>query len=427
VEASPFTGEEILKLDAFCRERYVELVPNQNSFGHFNRWLKHPHYLPLAEAPDGFDFPWAHHTGPFSLCPLNPESIKLIAGLYNELLPHFSSRQINVGCDETFDLGQGLSRDLCEKVGIGRVYHDFLMKIYQEVINHGCIMQFWGDMILKYPNLFPELPKDCIALEWGYEFNHPFDEQCEEFAHSDVHFYVCPGTSSWNSIAGRTDNCLQNLANAAISGQKFGAIGYLITDWGDNGHWQVLPVSYLGFAAGSAYSWSVQSNHDLDIVAALDFYAFQDLSHLLGRITYNLGNVYKEFGVNIENCSVLFEILQKPIVHWINCLPGEEATNILKNLVEIIENEGNNISRCNSTRTDNELLQREFRLTNDLLKHACMRGLFGYGSQNVSKKYLRQNLQKIITEYQEIWLLRNRPGGLQDSLSYFNLPLREYE
>jgi hypothetical protein len=29
--ASPFTGEEILALDAFCRERYVELVPNQNN------------------------------------------------------------------------------------------------------------------------------------------------------------------------------------------------------------------------------------------------------------------------------------------------------------------------------------------------------------------------------------------------------------
>jgi len=30
-DATPFTGEDILKLDAFCRQRHVELVPNQKS------------------------------------------------------------------------------------------------------------------------------------------------------------------------------------------------------------------------------------------------------------------------------------------------------------------------------------------------------------------------------------------------------------
>ena len=41
-DASPFTPEEIRALDAFCRERHVELVPNQNCLGHMNRWLEHP-------------------------------------------------------------------------------------------------------------------------------------------------------------------------------------------------------------------------------------------------------------------------------------------------------------------------------------------------------------------------------------------------
>jgi len=35
--ASPFTADEICILDAFCRERFVDLVPNQNSFGHMER------------------------------------------------------------------------------------------------------------------------------------------------------------------------------------------------------------------------------------------------------------------------------------------------------------------------------------------------------------------------------------------------------
>ena len=37
--ASPFTPDEIRELDAFCRARHIELVPNQNCLGHMNRWL----------------------------------------------------------------------------------------------------------------------------------------------------------------------------------------------------------------------------------------------------------------------------------------------------------------------------------------------------------------------------------------------------
>jgi hypothetical protein len=55
-DASPITPAEIRQLDEYCRARFIELVPNQNSFGHMARWLKHPRYAALAEAPDGFTF-----------------------------------------------------------------------------------------------------------------------------------------------------------------------------------------------------------------------------------------------------------------------------------------------------------------------------------------------------------------------------------
>jgi hexosaminidase len=48
--ASPFTGQDILALDAYCRARFVELVPNQNSFGHMERWLIHDRYASGSKA-----------------------------------------------------------------------------------------------------------------------------------------------------------------------------------------------------------------------------------------------------------------------------------------------------------------------------------------------------------------------------------------
>jgi hexosaminidase len=295
--SSPFTGEDILILDEFCKQRHVDLVPNQNSFGHMHRWLIHPQYQHLAECPNGYDYPWGGHSNaPFSLCPLDPGSVELIRDIYDELLPHFSSHMFNVGCDETWDLGQGRSKNECENRGTGRVYLDFLLKIYKETRARGRRMQFWGDIILQQPELVSELPKDVIALEWGYEANQPFDAHCEKFSAADLDFYVCPGTSSWNSIAGRTDNALANLLSASDNGIKHGAIGYLNTDWGDNGHWQTLTISYLGFAAGAAYSWSPDANRGLDIVRALDLYAFEDSTDIMGSIAYNLGNIYRGIG-----------------------------------------------------------------------------------------------------------------------------------
>ena len=52
--ASPLTAAEIQQIDKYCQERFIELVPNLNSFGHFERWLCHDKYKHMAECPDGF-------------------------------------------------------------------------------------------------------------------------------------------------------------------------------------------------------------------------------------------------------------------------------------------------------------------------------------------------------------------------------------
>src|SRR6185503_10825958 len=196
--------------------------------------------------------------------------------LYEELLPNFTSQYFNVNCDETFDLGQGRSKEMCEEQGQGRVYLDFLMEIYRLVKARGRTMQYWGDIIGHYPDLVPELPKDAIALEWGYEADHDFPEKARMFGQAGVPFYVCPGTSSWCSVAGRTDNAIGNIRSAVENCLKNGAVGILNTDWGDGGHWQQLPTSYLGFAYGAALGWAFERNVDIDLPAVLSAFAFQD-------------------------------------------------------------------------------------------------------------------------------------------------------
>ncbi len=310
-DESPVTGEEILSLDAFCRDRFIELVPNQNTFGHLHHWLELPEYTHLAESPEGADTPWGfYRPGPFSISPAVPESMDLVRDMLDELLPHFSSNQVNVGGDETYDIGQGRSKALVEERGKAQVYLDFMLKIHREVRARGKTMQLWGDIIMEHPELAPKLPRDVIALEWGYDAAHPFDEHGAMFAASGVPFYLCPGTATWNTIGGRTENAVLNLKRAAINGRKHGAIGYLITDWGDNGHWQPLSVSYLGLAYGAGLAWAVDANADMDIPATLDQHVFEDRAGAMGQLAYDLGNVYLKGTPRIHNSTVLFWILQ---------------------------------------------------------------------------------------------------------------------
>jgi len=427
-QASPMTGEDILRLDAYCRQRFIDLVANQNSFGHMHRWLKLPRYRHLAECPNGFDWPWGGHSDePFSLDPTNPESLQFIAGLYDELLPHFSSCKFNVGCDETFDLGQGKSKAECERKGKGRVYLDFLLKIYELVKRHGRTMHFWSDIIMEHPELVPELPKDVVALEWGYEAEHPFEAHGAKFAASGIPFFVCPGTSSWNTIAGRTDNCLGNLRNAAENGLKHGAIGYLITDWGDNGHLQYLPVSYLGFAAGAAYAWCYEANRDLDIVRALNTHVFRDDAEVMGRLVYDLGNAYQKIGHLVGNASVLFHFVHSSLSQP---MPEGVTEQTIRTTMEYIGTVSEPLSRARMDRVDASLIVDEFTNAVRMLLHGCRRALAvrtGIINTETERRALAAQMRDILGEHRRLWVARNREGGLQDSTRVLEQRLTEYE
>ncbi len=423
--ASPLTGQEILELDAYCRQRHIELVPNQNSFGHMHRWLKHARYRPLAEMPQDSGQQWGGD-GPFSLCPLDPGSLELLCNLYDELLPHFGSRMFNVGCDETFDLGQGRSQAECEKRGAGRVYLEFLLKIYHQVKARGRTMQFWGDIIMQHPELVPELPPDSIALEWGYEADHPFDAHGAQFAASGIPFYVCPGTSAWCSLAGRTDNALGNLLNAAENGLKHGAIGYLNTDWGDHGHWQALPVSFLGYMAGAAYSWALEANRNIDMPQALSRHAFCDSTGASGQVAFDLGNVYRAVGIEPPNSSALFKVLQWPLDQARTYLNIEPAA--LDRTLKTIDQAMLPLTRAQMDRPDADLIMQEFQNTARLLRHASQRGLLALGQNQPAtlRHKLDQDMREFIHSYKQVWLQRNRPGGLADSVARLEKTLADY-
>ncbi len=420
--ASPMTGEEILALDAYCRARYIDLVPNQNSFGHMSRWLEKKPYNDLAEAPGGSKVPWGK-LPPFTLDPADPRSLALIEQLYAELLPHFSSRLFNVGCDETFDLGMGKSAAAVKKVGSGRVYLDFLLKIHKLCERHGRKMQFWGDIIMQHPQLIAEIPHDVTALEWGYEHDHPYAVDTAAFRKAGLPYYVCPGTGAWISFIGRTDNAVANIRNATTNGRRNGAVGVLNTMWGDNGHMQPLPVEYLGLLYGAAMSWSPYASADMDIARTLSLQAFDDPSGVTGRAAFDLGNAYQISGARSRNGSLLAQMYFMPLKSdWPMQRVREGGFDDTS--AQLVAT----LARFDATgmrRADAALVVDEY---------ACAVEMSGIGAaiggakfarttaaspQRVRAAYKRaaKRLDAVVPGFERTWLARNREGGMSDSVA----------
>jgi hypothetical protein len=428
-DSSPFTPSEILELDHYCRKNYIELVPNFNSFGHFERWLKHPEYRKYADSPAGFVTPWGKKLDHGTMLKPDKASLELLAGLYDEFLPNFNSRFFNVGCDETWELGMGWTKKLCDKKGKTKVYLDFLLEIDKLVQKRGRTMMFWGDIILHEPQYVKELPSSLVALAWGYEKNHDFKGNAEKFGKSGVPFYVCPGTSSWNTLTGRTDNCVGNLLNAAENGIKNKTAGFLNTDWGDNGHHQYLPFSYLGMLAGAAYSWSLKANATADLPAALDAMIFKDKTGKTGKLFYDLGNVYLNIAEYSGNCTHFNRFLFGALDD------AKERETLMKNIKPA------EIKKCLSKFDDlaaavtsprpecdgAPLIKREIQNAVRMARLGCLKALAFSGEKKTDKAALKSLLGDIVMEHEDLWLARNRRGGLRESSGHLrkNFPMIE--
>lgn len=425
-DASPFGPEEIAYLDRFAAEHAIELVPTFNSFGHFERWLRHPEYFEFAECPygwrraDGHGMPWGSTLAPTA------GSLELLRSLFADYLPHFSSRTFNLGGDEPWELGMGRSLARVAKEGKHAVYLEFLNAVAALAGEHKERLQFWADIVLERPEVVGQLDPRFAALVWEYEANADLAGKVETFAKRGIPFQICPGTSTWNALGTRLDNARANIRAAGELAVSHGADGLMLTDWGDYGHHQSPALSLPPLLCGAQAAWNPTSAPgDDDLRVGLTRLLQRPLTVPAADGILRLGSLNEHFGFRPPNRSALVNCLtigEGDLPEAARPLSTEEVRQVARILGEVQESFSPSDPKTSTDRDDEVLLMAH------LLQHSCDRILASRGIADApTRKALRSDLVRFIGRFEENWLRSSRIGGLAESTGYFRRALETYD
>lgn len=414
--ASPVTAAEVRALDEAAQTQGIELAANQNCFGHLHRWLRTAAFADLAETHQRFDFFGAERQGPFSLCPTDPRSLTFVRERLAELMPCFSSPLVNIGCDETADVGTGGSREAVAERGKAAVERTFVAAIAGIVQASGGTPMFWADMALRDPAGLAELPPELIALAWGYEDDPRIEDAARTLAERGRRFWTCPGTSTWRSLGGRPSERRGNLRRAAAAARRHGAGGLLVTDWGDCGHRQPWTLSLHALGEAAALAWDPDDPEPgRDEAIAV---------HVLGQPGGELGPWLRALGDvdralrrcggagdgGLHNASALFEDLHPSgLPTGLPADPGMWA-DVVDRLEEL--------ERAMPAITGDDRRADVAHVVATMgfaARRAAWRRDPGARRDAARQRALRERLDAVIQGHDRMWARDSRPGGAADS------------
>jgi hypothetical protein len=312
-EEGSFTTEELREIVAYAKDYHVEIVPQQQTFGHLHKVLKFEKYNRLAEVPYGD-----------VLTPQEEGSYEFVADLYKEIGEIFPSRFFHIGADETFELGEGRSREEAKTKGVGKVYFDHIRRVSGILKPYDRQLMMWGDIALNHPELIGEIPKEMIVMNWAYGARESYASRIEPFQKAGLRQFVCPSVWNFNLIFPNNEFAAVNIRNFVRDGQAAGALGVMNTNWDDDGE-TLFEMTWYGVGLGAAAGWE---NAPLDIEKfdrKFDWAFFRSEGDDFTRAIRALGAASKTLG--IENLTQNALYWQNPFTAQFQKLAREKLEN----------------------------------------------------------------------------------------------------
>lgn len=413
------TPDDIVAIDKYCKDRFIELVPHQNGLGHMTAWLKKDELKHLAVTEDTINL-------------LDPEALEVVDNIYGSLLPYFSSKRVHIGLDEALGLGMNQTEEECKNRGKDQVFMDWLNKLSDLCEQkYGKSVMFWADMIINHPECFDRIPQNAIPCAWGYEdiMSQFTDRHCRALTDAGIEkYYVTPATMTWLSFTGRFNMAEFNLRATAEIGEDNGAYGYLVTHWGDPDSPHNTVWSYLPMALGAQYSWYTGIKQQggwrkpyfrRSAERYLDEYVFKaPISGLLR----NLGNYYLLEPEPTAVSTMCTSALYMPVsctekTNFYDYTQTGEICNY-EDIIRYVERE---YAKVDAIEFD-ELYKREIRVNVKMvvLGAELIIAKINGGFTEEKAKEVIDLIDWIIAEHKHVWLSRDYENGIEQFLGVLN-------
>lgn len=416
------TQEEYLEVEKYAIEKYIDFVPNQNGFGHMSDWLALDKFKELAECPDGFEI-WGSKRPPSTLDPTNPKSFELVKQMYEEMIPFTKSKYFNMNFDEPYELGHGKSKQECLKTSTEDVYIEYLEKLANVVRKYNKTPMIWGDVLVKHPDKISKLSKDIVFIDWGYNKAYDFVNHAKMLEELKVKYLLAPGTSTWSSITGRFIDMKETIENSTYASKKYHGLGILLTDWGDMGHLQYLPSSYLGFIYGAMLSWSSGTIEDAEKYLAI-ILNDEILAKVIVELSryHELEGEYRDYGTRLF-ASIMWAEHGRRQDDKVNFFLNRMKSNIIsyeavQNLHKLFTQEKNKLQNAKECLEKDEIKNAILLLETLLDINERLHSYLDNCIVNFDEPI--KNLEKYLENHKKLWLARNIKEGYAFSANRIN-------
>jgi len=245
------TKDEVRRIVAYGRDRHIDVIPNFDLYGHQHDLFRVEKYSHLSDEPHGTEFDAS-----------NPEVAKVLADWVNQFADLFPSPFVSIGFDETFQIEAAT-----HATGAAAAPADLFVKQLTSVASlfqqRRKTVMAYDDIMVKYPQVIPRLPKGMIAVAWYYTSEDPtYNRWLGPLETLHFPHVVQPGVTSYDDIAPDFDTSFENIDTFLAAGRKSGAIGLVNSVWADDAQ-LLFRMSLPGIAYGAAAPWqSVAMDRD---------------------------------------------------------------------------------------------------------------------------------------------------------------------
>jgi hypothetical protein len=236
------TQDEVRRIVAYGRQRHIDVIPNLDLYAHQHDLFRIEQYSELSDEPHGTEFD-----------PSNPKVAPLLADWANQLADLFPSPFVHIGLDETFQIEQATRASGSAAPSALFVKQlTIVTRLFQE---RGKQVIAFGDIMVKYPQMIPDLPPGLIAAAWYYTSEDPtYKRWLAPLIANHVPHIVEPGVMSYDNIAPDFNTTFENIDTFLAAGRRSGALGLVNTVWADDGQ-LLFRMSLPAMAYGAAAPW----------------------------------------------------------------------------------------------------------------------------------------------------------------------------